>query len=866
MNRVIFESTLKSLAGINYRVRLYGKDYIGLYAEIIGGSGTVFFLKGDWRDYLQLNQAVFFDVLEPQNEDNIQLFNYNEGLDRTEITVFNVTFAGQEYIYNDVDSQQAFTPTFAPKIIDLTTEYVNSEDYLLSPLMTSSAEIVYANVQEDTSGVQTAFFDRFVDFYLQSDDDTMRMTIEREDAGFKLEWAGNLVVDLIEWDNESSPRAYTFKAIDGIDRLKDVEYPADVTDLKNLRLKEIIIKVLALNGLDFLWGAQDTYIRESIEYQAEDVTGVNASDSPLDYTYAIENIFIQKEDDKSERIFLTGYDVLKGLMECFSGRIIHNKGAYYIQQIRNYDTTTIANRDYVKSGTYVQGNYTHSNNTLRPLAGGKFGYLYGVKEVRIESENKAIINATKDYPTLFVKFIQGTIDALVLNFREVYLGDIQKAVINGQKMMVQFALRSLVPPYSTVFNRYNWIDADIVARLFVYEAGGTKYLKGSDTINPYWADDNGNDRFYEKKLATRGRNHFFDEIVRFETPPLPYDMTDVVIDIHITALHFRTITQDGTNVMQVKNIIIALPPDEDSTKMIIKAVNPNTQFTKDLQLDNLIINEGNSAVQINNFAVNENYNGSVESLVVDSPWDGQFEFKGTLSGLRVQEAFSLQHQVIRKYMGAFEGKYYPFETIPYDGVVFACSRIQNKYSVDENEGDWFQVLISRVGISATGTKYGTIGDPQEVEQGFRIARELDRGVGILNEDIPVAVAATEIVINSTGGIRKGDTLQLISETADVMLTLIADQDMGSSDSPQTLTVQPFDLDNPILGGADVVYGYKKTALIEKLRFDTLQHTDVATVPATVTDMEQGEITFVGKDIFVKVGNEIYRHSATLFLP
>jgi hypothetical protein len=45
--------------------------------------------------------------------------------------------------------------------------------------MTSSTDITYANVQEDRTTVDTAFFDRFIELYLQSDDDELRLTIER---------------------------------------------------------------------------------------------------------------------------------------------------------------------------------------------------------------------------------------------------------------------------------------------------------------------------------------------------------------------------------------------------------------------------------------------------------------------------------------------------------------------------------------------------------------------------------------------------------------------------------------------------------------------------------------------------------------
>ena len=60
MSEVIFESQFYSLSDHDYRVRLYGKNYVGLYAGIIGGTGNVFYVQDDWRDFLQVGQSVNF--------------------------------------------------------------------------------------------------------------------------------------------------------------------------------------------------------------------------------------------------------------------------------------------------------------------------------------------------------------------------------------------------------------------------------------------------------------------------------------------------------------------------------------------------------------------------------------------------------------------------------------------------------------------------------------------------------------------------------------------------------------------------------------------------------------------------------------
>ena len=62
-----------------FKVTFFQSNYEGIDATVIGGSGKVFYLRGDWTDYLQTNQEI---VLEGtvSNGDIIISFTYNDGL------------------------------------------------------------------------------------------------------------------------------------------------------------------------------------------------------------------------------------------------------------------------------------------------------------------------------------------------------------------------------------------------------------------------------------------------------------------------------------------------------------------------------------------------------------------------------------------------------------------------------------------------------------------------------------------------------------------------------------------------------------------------------------------------------------------
>ena len=77
MSEIIFSSQFYSLSSIDYRVRLYGKTYIGFDAVITGGSGNTFYVAEDWTDYLQGNQALIISSTSSTALDTINIFSYN---------------------------------------------------------------------------------------------------------------------------------------------------------------------------------------------------------------------------------------------------------------------------------------------------------------------------------------------------------------------------------------------------------------------------------------------------------------------------------------------------------------------------------------------------------------------------------------------------------------------------------------------------------------------------------------------------------------------------------------------------------------------------------------------------------------------
>ena len=181
-------------------------------------------------------------------------------------------------------------------------------------------------------------------------------------------------------------------------------------------------------------------------------------------------------------------------------------------------------------------------------------------------------------------------------------------------------------------------------------------------------------------------------------------MESVEVSVEIIILNIRNTPLIAFSRIQqlftIESVALLFPKKDGDNVESIYVDNPNAKFTKDLELGNLIINEGNSAVQANNLSVNANYNGGALDYKIGGLWNGSFDVSGSPSVLRVLEAMSLQFKPIRRYMGDWDGKYYPYQTIPYDNAVFAAKEVNIDFLMDNVSGEWFEVITSRVGLTS----------------------------------------------------------------------------------------------------------------------------------------------------------------------
>jgi hypothetical protein len=834
-----------------YKVDLFADDYTVISWDIIGGSGQWYYISGDWTGYLFLNVDVITidDDVPTQSNRTILESVYNEAENRTEIrfTVGSYDSARDRIIYNESPSYL----TFSPDIISIHTDWENEGDILLQSIKASSTTITYSNNDD--------YFDWFLNLYLEASDLDLKLVIYKDNSGWELEWVGNIVIDLLEWDNISKPRPITFKAIDGLDMLKDVPYSEVTTSPTQRPINEHISRILEKNDLSQFWGTLDPYLRESIEYRSNEVSGtLTDSHSPLDYSSITDTCFITSEDNSVRGI--SCYDALKGLMELFNCRIFISKGVYYVQQIRNYEKlSVIVYREYTKSlNSYSRGQYSHKltagrNGTedLRLHGGGKFGYLAGLLAVEIPaSQNRQV---QYDFGLQFVGYANNP--NVLTQTIDVYGG-----TGTGNYLTLTLRPRNIQKPGFAYAGSYLYVKVEISGT----DSGTTYYLSGGMGAKTEWVTIPYAKLHYD--LEVKGLQLGTARDYTIVTPEIPFSgQMDVTITFtHVTAAgNTISISAAAGNTWSIVNLALTAPVGNENT-VLLSTENPNSNYTKVLKLDPLIITDSSNSTSVNVVSVAEDYLTTNNTLVKSETWDAGFDTDQNLAFTRVMEGMSLQLRPIELYRGKFVGQYYPHNTIVYNNKTYFFNGFRKNYDMDEVDGEWVEQSNQRTGIAIVDNEGWTDTDDRTGDGDTSGLVAFINNTNVLTslESDLNAGTITSLTIGAIGStkIYEDDVIQLLDPiTKGVVEEFEVSSDVASSDTTISVTSKSTSIDIP--QGTYIMLKPKDYIDVTKIRADKVHFKSTAT-PPDASALNDGEMVIDAGNIYVKVGSTIYVYANT----
>ena len=324
-----------------------------------------------------------------------------------------------------------------------------------------------------------------------------------------VKFAGFLVVDLVRIENISYPYFFTINAVDGIARLKDLEYNNAGTaytgkETLNGHLNNVISQI----GLSTHTGTALTKLTEWEEDNHE--PGADLLENTR-----LSHLLFTKKDKNGNNKFSNPFLVLKEICKTFLGRFLFWDGSYHFQQINAYDTTSAydINVNKVLSG----GGWTF----LPPLRQSKVILKYG------DTSNTALgVGLTQDNNTGILDSDFKTGESYVFKGLLEYKTTFSAAFIaaNGIKT------------HRVKFGIVIGVGSDYLER-----TAGTSDFYNIENGAPEWVtDDFNNLRYYEfyGDVITEF-NYNWNKTISFNIVTPPYagaDVTSARLQIH--DIHF----------------------------------------------------------------------------------------------------------------------------------------------------------------------------------------------------------------------------------------------------------------------------------------------------------------------------------------
>lgn len=370
---IIAQGEGTSINGVNYRVRIYSDSTAAsLYTDAVeADGGTV--------ESLGCAEAVFNELKA------VNIVGYNE------------TVAYRDAVVDDGGTLESFSCTrsvfagligsggsvisdviplkLAPPIFNLT--YEPETDDIAAHLIPSNVELFFYN---DSDEIDTLLND-----LLQKQERGFFLTIDQQRGvgSYERYWTGVILQDQIEIIEASKPNLVAIRAVDGLNKLKDIVYdfentiqlpmgagrnPSGRTPL-HIILYNCLVQALPLD----LWPTTtEPFLSNTVNWWTN-VTAFSALNDPLaGYLFdvrnfqSIEQVTIDAENDDVVDVieYLSCFEVLNELAKTFICRVYMARGYWFFEQVSEKTGSLTKRNVYNKNATGISNTNVPSNEPL----------------------------------------------------------------------------------------------------------------------------------------------------------------------------------------------------------------------------------------------------------------------------------------------------------------------------------------------------------------------------------------------------------------------------------------------------------------------------------------------------------------------
>jgi hypothetical protein len=219
-----------------------------------------------------------------------------------------------------------------------------------------------------------------------------------------LYWIGYIVADEVRVSDRYYPYNLSIFSIDGLSRLREVDYRNPATGLKytgrQTALQHFynVISILGLNGVVTM---PTTHFQTNFNWYASGM-GTGSGNNGLTQ-FDIDHVVFHQTDREGNEIVWSAYDVLEALCRALGGRFFFALGHWWFMQSAEYAADTQPAWQFNISGT--QTNYLGTNGydkninyTSRyKITGGSYTFLRAIKKVIVDYRHLSSNNRAEGF-------------------------------------------------------------------------------------------------------------------------------------------------------------------------------------------------------------------------------------------------------------------------------------------------------------------------------------------------------------------------------------------------------------------------------------------------------------------------------------
>jgi hypothetical protein len=655
---------------------------------------------------------------------------------------------------------------------DLKITYESEGDQIMESLKASRCSFTLVN---DSAAVDT-----FIDNLVAGNEDQFKIVIKKQSV---LEWCGVILVDQVSWEDKPKPRLLTITAIDGIGRLADIEFDfaTDGANPAQNTMLDYIFEALEYNDLSQYWNGTQAYFKESCEFYDTQIAVTGTSVSPFLKT-RFDRALLVTDDVIGERKItggsgigkgtsitlpdyrpLTCAEVIDSILQIMSCRMFMTGGSYYIQQIRNFSTSSYNQRSISKTLGVLSYQTVSPRQTegteIQRLGDCRWSYLTPLQEVRLDSIPR--VTAAQSGGGI----IELSTATTPLS-HTVQLGTLRGGSGSGKSFRIILSMEAFAPASSL---------PSYVSVAVNFTAGSYRLYSTPQKPDKVTWSTTATDR-YTRLVSYLDLQKPGLAYIDIMTPEFPSTSeTSCTLTVEYTANG----TWSSANYIKIQPIqIFELIDDAIIQESQFKVENPRTQNSKTIDYGTPLLTDMTQAFSTKNtFEVNSTGSTWVFSDLWSAGYSANVELVKTLC----LETMSLQDRPVGILQGTLkyptalvsgtpemprfsEVYYYDSDTYVFNGGTLNCR-------TDEFNGEWFQFVQNKTGLSVTAEdgdgyvyrgndKFGTPKKNTQDKDKWNRDWILEGEIAAVDTDT-TSGAITSITVTSTNkAIKDGDLMNI----------------------------------------------------------------------------------------------------------